>query len=360
MNQVVIFACNPDTNRMKFRLTFALTAILSVSEPVLCQTNPLSNVHDSKLFGSTEMINVKLSFDVTEVKKNRDSKEYTEGKLSWIEGNDSITRQIKLRSRGIFRRKYCDLPPIMLNFKPDSSGNLFSYLDKLKLVPECPPGNQENLLREYLIYRMYNVLTENSFRVRLLRVNYVNTSRKERSFTEYAFVIEPVELLAKRIESVEVKTTNLNQKSVKPEMMDRVALFNYMIGNTDWSVPIAHNVVLFAQYRSERPDLAVIVPYDFDFAGLVNTQYAAPFFTLNIESVRERLYLGICRSKEVYLNALKEFINPKEQFYKVILDFPYLDKNSKDDMIYYLDTFYEELEEPENLARTLMKQCIRF
>lgn len=314
----------------------------------------------SNLFKSDQILSVSLRFDISEYKKNKDSKEYLDGTLTYIDNNDTVNRNVKLRSRGVFRKHYCDLPPIMLNFKPDSGNTLFNYINKLKLVTECPSGNMEYILKEYLIYKLYNVLTDNSFRVRLLKINYFNTSKNDKEFSEYGFVIEPAEMLAKRMESVEVFTTNISQKHVKPDEMDRVAVFNYMIGNTDWSVPIRHNVLLFAQYKSERPDLAAIVPYDFDFSGLVNTNYATPFKTLNIESVRERLYLGICRSREAFLGALNEFELKKPEFYKVINDFPYLDRNSKDDMLDYLDTFYEEMERPENLVRELSKECIRF
>jgi len=159
---------------------------------------------------------------------------------------------------------------------------------------------------------------------------------------------------------VEVKTTNLTQKDVKPEMMDRMAIFNYMIGNADWSVPLAHNVKLYAQYKSERPDLAAIVPFDFDFSGIVNTDYSAPFHTLSISSVRERIYLGMCRDKDTFLQALSEFTARKAEFYEVIRDFEVLDERSKNDMIFYLDTFFEELLKPEALARTILRECIRF
>jgi hypothetical protein len=178
--------------------------------------------------------------------------------------------------------------------------------------------------------------------------------------TEFAFVIEPDECLAKRIQAVEVNTTNLTQKNVKPEIMDRMAIFNYMIGNADWSVPIGHNIKLFAQYNSDRPDLATIVPFDFDFSGIVNAYYAAPFPGLDISSVRERIYLGVCRDRETFVRALSEFRSLKTAFYSVIKDFKLIDERSRDEMILYLDSFFEDLEKPETLARTFLRECIKF
>lgn len=316
---------------------------------------------ETALFKDDGIFDITLKFDITDYQKRKDDKEYLDAQISYTSNNTIITKQIKLRSRGEFRRKFCEMPPIMLNFDLDDPiKDDFHNINKLKLVTVCPDGDKEYLLKEFLTYKLYSVLTPESYNVRLLRVNYVNTAKQDKAITDFAFVIEPVELLSRRIESVEIKTTNLTQKNVKPEIMDRVAIFNYMIGNTDWSVPIAHNIQLFAQYNSERPDLAVIVPYDFDFSGLVNTHYAAPFQTLNINSVRERLYLGMCRDKETFVKALAEFSNHKDDFYKVIVDFPWLDKRSKDDMISYLDSFFEDLQKPEALARTLVRECLKF
>lgn len=352
---------------MKFRFFTILTMLIFTCR-AFTQDAPDSSFavnetfdESSGLFTEDGVLDISLKFDITGYRKKKDDQEYMDAWISCISNGDSITREIKLRARGEFRRKFCDMPPIMLNFDmDDSSKGGFRNINKIKMVTVCPDGNEEYLLKEYLAYKLYNVLTENSYNVRLLKVSYINTSKEEKAFTDYAFVIEPVELLAKRMESVEIKTTNLSQKNVKPAMMDRVAIFNYMIGNTDWSVPIAHNVQLFAQYNSEQPELAVPVPFDFDFSGLVNTHYAAPFQTLGLNSTRERRYLGMCRDKETFLKALEEFAAKKDEFYKVINNCSLLDNRSRDDMIFFLDGFFEELQKPEALARTLMRECIRF
>ncbi len=352
---------------MKFSLIFISALIIStfssfgqdVTDTSFTVTETL---HESSgLFASDDLFSIDLKFDITEYKKKKDDKEYMDALISYETNGDSVVRKIRIRARGEFRRKFCEMPPIMLNFDMDDTATGdFHQINKLKMVTVCPTGSQEYLLKEYLTYKLYSVLTDNSFRVRLLKVNYLNHAKNDKSITEYAFVIEPVELLAKRIESVEIKTQNLTQKDVKPEMMNRVAIFNYMIGNTDWSVPIGHNVQLFAQYKSDHPELAAIVPYDFDFSGIVNTHYAAPFHTLTIDSVRERLYLGVCRDRETFIKALSEFAHYKNRFYSVINDFRWLDERSKSDMIYYLDGFFEDLAKPETLARTLLRECLKF
>jgi len=259
------------------------------------------------------------------------------------------------------RRTICSFPPIRLNFnKSESLTDEFSNLDKIKMVTHCQPGNQFNTLKEYLTYKLYNVLTAYSYRVRLARINYINTARKNKSITEFAFFIEPTEVLCERINSVEVKTMNLTQKNIKPEMMDRMAIFNYMIGNTDWSVPIHHNVVILAQGNSERSDLGIIVPYDFDYAGLINADYAVPYEGLGLKSVLERRYLGICRSEDIFINALKEFSDRKKEFIKVINDFPYLNAKSKNEMIMYLESFFKDFDKHSSIVNKLRNECLNF
>jgi hypothetical protein len=324
----------------------------------------VSDTHHVKtsLFESDELFEITLRFDISYYMRKKPEEEYLDAILTYHTSNsDSINKQIKVRSRGILRHSWCDFPPLSLNFKmKDSVGQEFSGINKLKMVTHCKSGYQDYILKEYLIYKLYNVLTDYSFRVRLLRINYINTAKESKPIQEFGFFIEPVALFEKRTNSIELKSIKPNQKMVKPEMMDRMAIFNYMIGNPDWSVPIMHNVVLFSQPRSERPDLAGILPYDFDYSGLINTSYAAPFPGLGITSVRDRIYLGVCREPDVFVDDLREFSDKKEELYKVINDFPYLKEKSKKAIIKYLDGFFNDMNKPVNLAYKLIKTCIDF
>ena len=109
------------------------------------------------------------------------------------------------------------------------------------------PGSEseKNILIEYLIYKMFSAMTDTSFRVRLLTINYIDSENKKKPFTQFGFFIEPVQMLADRTNSVEIESRALNQKTIYPRMMDRIAIFNYMIGNFDWAVPNQHNIKTF-------------------------------------------------------------------------------------------------------------------
>lgn len=336
--------------RFSLLLTMMFSALLS--SELLAQS-------PAPLFGSEELLLVELRFDISEYRRKKSDTDYLDATISYSENGSLMTDSIRLRSRGIFRRNYCELPPIMLNFKKKAEKGLFRNINKLKMVTECPQGHEDYLLREYLAYKLYNVLTDKSFRVRLARVKYVNTARNDKSFEEYAFFIEPEELLAKRMNSEPIKE-NMTQKMVRPDVMDRMAIFSYMIGNTDWSVPISHNIQLFDEDVNLKNNPLLIVPYDFDFSGLVNSHYASPFNGLRITSVRQRLYLGICRDKETYISDLTEFTARKETFLNTVTGFPYLSEKSKKDITGYLSSFFKETEKPDNLIKLFLNDCIKF
>jgi hypothetical protein len=140
--------------------------------------------------------------------------------------------------------------------------------------------------------------------------------------------------------------------------MDRLAIFNYMIGNYDWSVPGQHNVAVIKSLGFEPTGLGIAIPHDFDWTGLVNPIYAVPTEEIGIENVRERRFDGVCRSKEVYQKDLEVFAEKKAQFYKVINEFPYLDQKVKKDMTDYLNGFFNQLEGRKDLiVSILMNSC---
>lgn len=317
------------------------------------------------LFESDSILDISILFDITQYRRKRSDKEYLDAILTYKPGeNDSVSKKIRVRARGEFRRNYCDFPPLMLNFRAkDTVGKEFSRINKLKMVTICRKGHEDYLLREYLTYKLYNVLTDNSYKVKLLRIDYINTGKTRRNknnIREFAFAIEPVEYLAERTGTIEVTSDNLSRSMIKPSMLDRMAIFNYMIGNADWSIGGQHNVTVLSDSWLERPDLGVVVPYDFDYSGLVNTSYAVPGENLGIKSVRERVFLGLCREREVFEDALREFTDKKEELYRVINEFPWLKEKSKRDMIKYLDSFYGQFDRRNSIVNTLLYDCRRY
>jgi hypothetical protein len=350
---------------MKKKISFTISLFILMLIPAYGQNDSIDNEYavvdtldnDFGLFTKDEILDLTLRFDITKYKRKKPKEEYLDAILTYhISEADSVNKNIRLKSRGEFRNEYCDFPPIRLNFKKsDFQKEDIKEIGKMKMVTHCRYGNEDYLLKEYLIYKLFNALTDYSFRVRLVRISYINTAKKSKPIESYAFFIEPVEILAERTHIYAVDAISLSQKSMEPEYIDRMAIFNYMIGNTDWSVPNQHNCKIFSQPGS---NLGIIVPYDFDYSGFVDASYAIPHESLKIKSVRERLYLGLCRNKDVFLNEIEEFSDKREEFYKIINDFQYLDAKEKKRMIYFLDEFFDQFDNRNTIVKSLQNDCV--
>lgn len=314
---------------------------------------------DFGLFTNTDVLNLALWFDITAYTRKKPKEEYMDAIMTYYRNDhDSINKAIRLKSRGAFRNGYCEFPPLAFNFKKTEFDlDDLRKLEKVKVVTHCRSGNESYLFREYLLYKLYNALTENSFRVRLLSITYHNTFKEKKPIQTYAFFIEPVYLLAERLDASPVESVTLTQQNILPEMIDRCAIFNFMIGNTDWSVPGQHNCKVLAMHKTDQPELGMIVPYDFDYSGMVNADYAVPAEVLGIESVRERIYMGRCRTQEEFLKALEEFTEKKDDFYRIIQEFDLIDERSKKDMIRYLDEFYGKFDNRNTIVYELLHGC---
>ncbi|MCU0461600.1 MAG: hypothetical protein MUF36_06255 [Bacteroidales bacterium] len=311
------------------------------------------------LFDTDQLLEITLQFDISYFRKVKPDEEYQDAILTYYtENHDTIIKKVKLRSRGNFRRNNCEFPPIRLNLKKnENSGDQFRNIDKIKLVTHCNIVNPECVLKEYVAYKLFNSLTDYSFRVRLMKINYINTKKQAKPFTGYAFAIEPVEFLAARINSTEIKTQGLNQGNMKPDILNRVAIFNYMIGNYDWSVQRLQNVVILSQPFSNDPSLGAIVPYDFDYSGFVQPPYAIPVEGLPIVDITDRHYQGICRTREEFMQALVEFRAKEAEFYSIINEFPYLKKSDKKVMTGYLESFFNMFDKKNTIVYKLLQDC---
>jgi hypothetical protein len=354
---------------MKKKIFFQVCLVTFLFLPVFGQNGktgthsatPHSSYESFRLFEDDTLLEISLRFDLTTYFRTKPKPEYLKAVITFhLSKTDSINKDISLRTRGEFRYQNCFFAPIELNFKKADFGySDLNKISKLKLAPQCNSTSEyENyVLREYLIYKLFNVLTDTSFRVRLLTVNYIDTEKKRKPIRQYGFFIEPVEMLAARTNTVPINIRTVNQKNILPKVMDRLAIFNYMIGNFDWSVPGQHNVRVIKSLVLDTLQLGIAIPYDFDWAGVVNASYAIPAETLGTNSVRERIFLGVCRSKEVYLKDLEVFLEKKEEFYRVVNEFPYLNQKAKKDITTYLDEFFDQLVGKRTIINILLNKC---
>lgn len=272
---------------------------------------------------------------------------------------DTGSIQVRLRTRGIFRLKTCGFPPIRLDLPKKKVDNTpFAGEDKLKLVTHCQGDRsyERNLLREYALYRVFNAVTDSGFRVRLAHMTYVDPARHD-TVTRYGFLIESDTALAQRISATPVHADNIYDPMTDPSYMTLVAVFQYMIGNTDWSVWKRHNIAIFQKAAEPRPLLAV--PYDYDFSGAVNAPYASPPEQLKLVSVRQRAYRGFCQPDSVLARVLARFRAVKDSIYAAVRAVPDLPERDVRNVLEYFDEFYKVLDNPGAVNRELVRSCRR-
>lgn len=313
------------------------------------------------LFENEEPIEITLKYDLTTYLRKKPKDDYLKARIIFNPGKpDSLGRDVRLKTRGEFRYRECTMAPIELNFKKVDFGySDLNNIGKLKLVTQCSfSSNDETyLLKEYLVYKLFNAITDTSFRVRLLKITFIDTEGKRRPLNQWGFFIEPLDMLTERTNCIEIKADKLTQKHIFPFIIDRLALFNYMAGNYDWSVPGQHNVKIIKPNGMPLNQYGIAIPYDFDWSGIVNASYARPVETTGLNSVRERLFLGVCREKEVFEKQVALLSGKKPEFYRIINDFEYITRREKDDIINFLETFFNQ---SRNVVIHLQNSCKNF
>jgi hypothetical protein len=310
-----------------------------------------------RLFAAEDPITFTLAADFKSLNKDRNpnSKKLIPGQLT-IDG-DSHNLSVQLNARGHVRRmaQTCDYVPIKINFQEDQvAGTIFDNQDGLKLVVQCRgSGNFEQyVLREYLAYRVMNVLSPQSFRARLAKVTYVDSAAKPQG-SRYGILLEDDSDVAKRMEGRTVELPRVLFKDLHGETLNSMMLFEYMVGSTDFSIYANHNVVLV-----QKPDKVLYsIPYDFDMTGLVSPPYAIPDKRLSITSVKQRLYRGPCRTIDEWDPAISHFRAQKDKILALPDGIPDLSKDSREDARNYLNGFFDSIKDQKDVKRLLVDGC---
>jgi len=310
-----------------------------------------------KLFAGEEPIAFTLSADFKSLNKDRNpnSKKLFPGQLT-VDG-EAKNFSVQLNARGHVRRmaRTCDYVPIKITFQEDQvAGTIFDRQEGLKLVVQCRgSGNFEQyVLREYLAYRVMNVLSPRSFRARLAKVTYVDDTGKPQG-SRYGILLEDDGDVAKRMEGRTVELPRVLFKDLHGETLDSMMLFEYMVGSTDFSIYANHNVVLV-----QKPDKVLYsVPYDFDMTGLVSAPYAIPDKRLPITTVKQRMYRGPCRTVEEWEPAVSHFRSQKDKILALPDGIPDLSKDSREDARNYLNAFFDSIKDQKDVKRLLVDAC---
>lgn len=343
---------------MKALLILPLCLLLNSVPEVPDNSSAKENL-PKELFDSDELLNIKLTGNVRDAFGDRSSKpKYHAFSLYYQPTGESEMRtSVRIRTRGHFRKdkSNCSYPPLLLNFtnKDQAESSLFYNRDKVKLVMPC--RDDEYVVKEYLVYRLYNLISPRSFKARLVKVTFDDSLRKKTTGPFYAIMLEEEEHMAKRNKMTTVEPKMLKPQQAEPNSFLIFAMFQYMVGNTDWSTQYRQNV----KFLVEKPnDLPIPVPYDFDHSGFVNAPYALPAEELMMSSVLERRYRGYCvTDMKAFEPTIAKFNQLKDSFYKEISGCPYLDNKGIKSLTRYLDDFYDVINSPKVFQSDFSYPC---
>jgi len=321
---------------------------------------------DRPLFESHSPLELTIEGPFRALSRDGDERPERDGLVRYMDAQgDEVVLDVAIRIRGNSRVEICSSNPLRLNLKRGQvGGTLFAGQNQLKLVTLCNRGAsyRDYLAQEYQIYRAYNALTDHSFRVRWLTVNYVETEgRRPSSSTEHAFLIEEDWEAAERhgMEVVEVETLALPE--LDPQATALLAVFQFMTGNTDWSgtsgppgEDCCHNGAVIAAPGSDQ--LKVLLPYDFDQSGLIDAAYAQPSGSLSIRSVTQRLYRGYCPANQELDWAIRR-VNERRAEVLSAFESELVSERARRRAIGYLIESYEIINDPQRRQSVIEERC---
>jgi hypothetical protein len=316
------------------------------------------------LFESHEPLRLRLEAPFSLVTRGEE-REHPARVIYTAEGAEK-TFDLTVKRRGKSRQEYCAMPPLLLDFPGKQlAGTVFEGQNRLKLVTYCDVAEsyEQYVLLEYLAYRTLNLLTDMSFRVRLAEVTYYDTERMRELAVRRSIVLENEKRFGKRAGIEEIESKTIDRARYDPEALGLVYLFEYLIGNSDWSALAAsgggdvccHNIVPYTHPSAEGKLLPV--PYDFDSSGLVDASYALPDERLPITDVRQRLYRGHCEPFEAIAPRLAQFDAKREAIAALFASQPGLSERSIKRSVSYVDEFFTTLADPKKAERELTRSC---
>jgi hypothetical protein len=306
------------------------------------------------LFSSTEALDAKIAFSPKKIRKSHNDTVYFDTPLQYKVGEEWQEMPIGIRARGNFRRSTCYYPPIKVDLKKGKTkGTLFKGQKKLKLVLPClqQKDKNDNILKELMVYKLYELVTPYHFKTRRLSLQFTDQNKKKPVVeTLNAFLIEDDKKIAKLHEG------KVFERYIHPLAMDsdssiRNAMFQYMIGNTDFSVAYQHNGKLLYIDKKIIP-----LPYDFDMSGFINPSYGVVNQTLDINSIRDRKYRGFKRDNADFYAVRDVFISQKEAMFSILANYQSSFQNPKEftEAKEYLTSFFEIIEDEASFNKNVV------
>ena len=308
------------------------------------------------LFNSDTPLEFTLTADFKMVNKDRNPNSTKVFPATMTVGDKTFP--LNIRTRGHVRRmsQTCTFAPLRLEFDNDKTkGTIFEGHKNLKLGTHCRDADlfEQYVPREYSAYRIYNLLTPRSFRARMAKATYVDEATKKPIGNRMALFIEDDDDVARRMEGRAIETQKLVFRQADFETVTLMTIFEYMIGNTDMSMYLLHNVILVQTPKK----ITYAVPYDFDYSGLVDARYAIPAKQFNITSVRDRVYRGPCRTAAELQPFFDKFNEVKPKVMELYDKIPGMEPGFRKDAQKYLEGFYSTINKPGDVKKAFIDDC---
>ncbi len=307
-----------------------------------------------RLFAPDTALPVTIRTDLKALLRDRDSTTapWRDATLGYAGDSGAVRVPLKVRTRGIFRLGHCDMPPVRLRFTDSTArGTLFHKARRPKLVNPCRNDDQyeQYVLEEYAIYRMLRLFTPISLGARLLRVTWEDSAGRARPITRYAFITEDPARLAERLDATQLEAIGTQLGDVSRAHLALVGVFEYLIGNTDWSARGVHNILLL-----RIRDTTYTVPFDFDWSGVINVPYAYPARVLKTRSVRERVYRGYCQAAADFDPVLDRFVALRDSITALYRAVPGLHPRELGQTLGYYNGFYGDIRDHAHFVRDIV------
>ena len=317
------------------------------------------------LFETDETLALTIEAPMRDLIRHRKQKREYDATVTWTDASGvTVSVSAKLKPRGNHRLATCDFPPLRIEFdKQDTVGTVFEGQRRLKIVNPCGSGSAQKywLAQEYSVYRGYNAITDSSFRVRHLAVTYKDASSRRWQRDYPAFFIESIDGVAERTGLKPIRPARVRYDQFDIPEITHHLLYQFLIANTDFSVlkgptgeGCCHNARILSPSGREHEWIAL--PYDFDQAGLVNTEYALPDERLGLRSVQVRLYRGFCWQNHALEDAIAHYNDRRDELTAALIPSD-LSRNRKRRVQRLVDGFYQTINDEEELQRRIMDKC---
>lgn len=334
-----------------------LPVTLGAQDNISKESKQKDDISNRNLFSGDDIFHFKLIGKLNSLFNDRSDNSSYHPVLIQYRDKDSNTVSINLtaKTRGHFRKdkSNCKMPPILLNFQKNIKNTVFKNQGKLKLVVPCQ--GDDYVIREWLVYKLYNLISERSFKAKLVQVDFEDSLAQRKPETHYCILLEDEKYMAERNKSFTMKVKMLDMRNTNADEFRKMAVFQYMIGNTDWGIPYLQNIVLITKDSLMLP---MPVPYDFDHAGIVDASYAGPAPELEIASDRDRLYRGYCeKDMKNFASTFELFNKLKPDIYNVYTSCALLSPKYIKFVSRYLDDFYKTINSKRDIESEFGKPC---